>query len=77
MCNVSLCTNDLYSEFSIIRTPIICIRTLGCRLTSPCFWQQQEKDVNGHWSSATGESKAAVYEQLFPNATTFFIQYGI
>ena len=33
-----------YTEFSIIRNPIILMRTLGRRLLSPCFWHPQEKD---------------------------------
>ena len=60
-----------YSGFLIIQTPIIRIQTLGCRLTSPCFWQQQEKDV-----AVTGdlllEIAKLLYERLFPNATTPF-----
>ena len=61
----------MYSGFSIIRTTIIRIQTHGHRLTSPCFWQQREKDV-----AVTGvllqEKAKLLYEQLFPNATIPF-----
>ena len=47
------------------------IWTLGCWLTSPCFWQEREKDI-----AAIGvllqEKAKLLYEQLFPNATTPF-----
>ena len=59
----------MYSWFSIIRTPIICIRTLGRRLTSPYFRHQREKDV-----AVTGvflqEKVKLLYARLFPNAAT-------
>ena len=61
----------MYRGFSIIRTPIIRIQTLGRWLTSPCFQQQWEKDV-----AVTGvllrEKAKLLYERLFPNATTPF-----
>ena len=60
-----------YSGFSIIRTPIIRIQTFECRLTSPCFRYQREKDV-----AVTGvllqEKAKLLYERLSPNATTLF-----
>ena len=43
-----------YSGFSIIRTPIIRIRTFGRRLASPFFSVPEGKIRCGHWSFATG-----------------------
>ena len=60
-----------YSGFSIIRTPIIRIRTFGRRLTSPCFQHQREKDI-----AVTGvllqERAKLLYERLSQILQRFF-----
>ena len=60
-----------YSGFSIIRTPIIRIRTFGRRLPSPCFRYQRKKDV-----AVTGvllqEKTKLLYERLSRTLRCFF-----
>ena len=62
-----------YNGFSIIWT----LNYLNA-WTKPCVWQQQKKDIrSGHWSSATRESKAAVWTTFSGCYNTFFNRYRI
>ena len=51
-------TTTVGSQISELRLSVS--RIPGCRLRSPCFQQQRGKRCCGHWSFATGESKATV-----------------
>ena len=63
-----------YSGFSIIRTPIICIRTFGCRVTSPCFRYQREKYVAVAEVLLQDKAKL-MHERLPERYNAFFMQY--
>ena len=61
----------MYSGFSIIRTPIIRIRTIEHWLTLPRFWYQQEKDVvvTRVWQQ---EKAKLLHERLSQTLQCFF-----
>ena len=61
----------IYSKFKITRIPIIRILDYSKTWTSPCFHQQQEKDILVAGVLLQEKAKM-MYERLFPHATAPF-----